>query len=229
MDDVNQQVLEEFYNIISSNKIELFENNANLRTSYLTVVLENIYQEHNASAVMRSCDAFGIRDLHVIEKNNPYVLQRDIARGAGRWVNLVNYSQKSSPTTICLNSLKSKGYKIIATSPNSDLMSINDLPLSNPLALVFGTEKEGISHEASIQADYTVHIPMYGFSESFNVSVSVALALQKLRDRLHEEKTNFLLSEKEKVELKIGWCANIIREGRKLEEEIRKRILDKRK
>ena len=229
MEKIDELILEEFYNIISENKIEMFNRLAGLRTRHLTVVLENIYQEHNASAVMRTCDCFGIQELHTIEKNNVYKIQRDIARGAGRWVDLSNYNSKEDPTSTCLNSLKEKGYTIVATTPHEKEITLRELPLDKPIALVFGTEKEGISSTVMENADYFVRIPMYGFTESYNISVSVALALQYLRERLQNEEIPFLLTEEEQTLLKIQWSTKIIRDGEKIEAEIRKRILDKMK
>lgn len=221
---LDKLVLNAFYNVITSEKIELFEKYASLRTNHITIALENIYQEHNASAVLRSCEAFGIQQLHVIEKNNTYKVQRDIARGAGRWVDLINYSNKDNPTDSCVNSLQKKGYKIVATTPHEKSFQLKDLPLDKPLAIFFGTEKKGISTELTSKADYLVGIPMYGFSESFNVSVSVALVLQKLRERLQDENVNFLMNGEEQTKLKIRWATKILRDGDKIEQEIRKRL-----
>jgi tRNA (guanosine-2'-O-)-methyltransferase len=226
--NLDKLVLDEFYGIVSQNKIEMFNEIAALRTKHLTVVLENIFQEHNASAVLRTCDCFGIQELHAIEKNNTYKVQRDIARGAGRWVDLNNYSS-TTPTQDCLIKLKNEGYVIVATTPHEKEISLKELPLNKPLALVFGTEGEGISADVEELADHFVRIPMYGFTESFNVSISVALALQFLRSRLESEKIDFLLDTEEQVKLKINWCTKIIRDGSKLEAEIRRRIVQKRK
>lgn len=225
---LNEEVLDEFNKIISEEKVAMFEKNAALRTNHITVVLENIYQEHNASAVLRTCDCFGLQNLHAIEKNNKYQVQRDIARGAGRWVNLTNYSSKT-PTKDCLSKLTQQGYKIVATTPHEKETSLSDLPLDQPLAFVFGTEKEGISQEVIENADYFAKIPMYGFTESFNISVSVALVLQFMRNRLTESKTPYLLSHDEQTLVKIAWSTKIIRDGDKVETEIRKRLLEKKK
>lgn len=195
------------------------------RTKHLTVVLENIYQEHNASAVIRSCDCFGIQELHVIEKNNQYKIQRDIALGAGRWVDLYNYDQGESPTKDCISKLKNKGYRIVATTPHEKDVTIHDLDITTPIALVFGTERKGISQEIIEMADEFVRIPMYGFTESFNISVSVALALNSLRDRLNQSNVDWKLNEKEQTLLKIKWCKKILRSGNEMEEEFRRRLL----
>lgn len=220
-------VLEELYKIITPSKKEMFDRIAAQRTRHLTIALENVYQEHNASAVLRTCDCFGIQDLHVIEKDNQYKVQRDIALGAGRWVDMFNYDQGSSPTLDCILKLKSQGYRIIATTPHTNDQAIHDIDLSKPAALIFGTERRGISEEVIEQADEFVKIPMYGFTESFNISVSAAITLHTLRERLEKSDINWKLEEYEQVLLKLKWCRKILREGQLLEDEIRRRLFGK--
>ncbi len=218
---MNSKVLAAFYEIITPNKKEMFDRIAADRTKHLTVVMENIYQEHNASAVLRSCDCFGLQDLHVIEKDNTYKIQRDIALGAGRWVDMYNYDDSENVTKDCLNDLKSKGYKIVATTPHTDSQTIYDLDLTQPIALVFGTERRGISEEVVEMADEFVKIPMYGFTESFNISVSVAIVLNTLRQRLEQSDLNWKLSDEEQTLLKINWCSKILNGGDLLEKKFR--------
>lgn len=220
----NKQLLDAFYDIISERKIEMFDRIASERTNYLTVVLENVFQEHNASAVLRSCDCFGIQNLHVIEKDNQYKVQRDIALGAGRWVDIFNYDKGDNPTLDCLQKLKGKGYKIVATTPHEKDCLISDLDLSHPVALVFGTERKGISKVVEGMADEFVKIPMYGFTESFNVSVSAAITLNVLRERLDKSEINWKLNDKEQVDLKLKWSKKIVNKGEMLEQELIKRL-----
>jgi len=139
----DKSVLDEFYTIITPNKQEMFDRIAAERTRYLTVVLENVFQEHNASAVLRSCDCFGIQELNVIEKDNQYKVQRDIALGAGRWVDLYNFDQGSQPSVDCITKLKAKGYKIVATTPHTNGETIKELEQTQPDAWEFGTEGKG--------------------------------------------------------------------------------------
>ena len=226
MMDREELVLKELYDLITENKREMFDRIAADRTRHVTVVLENIYQEHNASAVLRTCDCFGIQELHIIEKDNTYKVQREIARGAGRWVDMFNYSEEN-PTVSCLNSLKSKGYNIIATTPHTKANTINDIDLSKPAAFVFGTERRGISEEVIEMADHFVSIPMYGFTESFNISVSVAIVLNTIRERLEQSSLNWKLTEEEQRSLKLQWCRSILNGGQALEDEIRKRLFEK--
>lgn len=222
-----EKILAEFYGIISESKQQLYDTIAAERTKYITVVLENIFQEHNASAVLRSCDCFGIQELNVIEKDNQYKVQRDIARGAGRWVDMYNFDKGENPSLDCIQKLKEKGYKIVATTPHTNDVTINELDLSQPLALVFGTEGEGISQEIIAIADEFVKIPMYGFTESFNISVSVAITLNVLRNRLEESTINWKLSPEEQTALKIKWSKKILRAGNELEVAFRERLFQK--
>jgi tRNA (guanosine-2'-O-)-methyltransferase len=223
----NQIVLNELYKIITPSKQEMFDRIAAERTNFLTVSLENVYQEHNASAVLRSCDCFGIQQLHVIEKNNQYKVQRDIALGAGRWVDMFNYDQGGNPTMDCINNLRLKGYRIVATSPHANEKTINDIDISQPMALIFGTERRGISDEVKAAADEFVSIPMYGFTESFNISVSVAITLNVLRQRLEKSSVDWKLTQEEQISLKLKWCRKILRGGQELEDEIRRRLFGK--
>lgn len=227
MDYIDDKVLALFYEIITPNKVELFDRIAAQRTKYISIALENIYQEHNASAVLRTCDCFGIQELNVIEKNNQYEIKRDIALGAGRWVNMYNFNKGENPTSDCIAKLKAKGTKIVATSPHDSSHTISTLPLDAPCAFFFGTERQGLSKEVLETADYTVTIPMYGFTESFNISVSVALLLQGIRNRLMQSEFDWKLSEEEQIELKISWCRKILNGGDALENEFRRRIIKK--
>ncbi|WP_343605079.1 RNA methyltransferase [Fluviicola sp.] len=220
---MKKELLRAFYDLIPEVKGQLFDDVASNRTRYLTVLLEEIYQEHNASAVLRSCDCFGIQELHVVESKNQYKVQRDIARGAGRWVDLFNYNEGTTPLMDAVSKLKSQGYKIAALTPDATL-SVFDIPLDQPLALSFGTEWEGISDEIREVADYKVAIPMVGFTESFNVSVSVALTLQALRQRLVVSDLDWKLTEEEQTDVKLKWCQRYMRNGDVVRKELEKRL-----
>ncbi|HLP54606.1 MAG TPA: RNA methyltransferase [Fluviicola sp.] len=217
------KLLEAFYEMIPDNKKVMFDAIAAERTRHITVVLENIYQEHNASAVMRSCESLGVQELHVIESKNQYKAQRDIARGAGQWIELYNYDSQQ-PVADCLAGLKERGYRIAILTPEADSHSIFDVPIDEPLALVFGTEWEGISDKAREMADLSVSIPMVGFTESFNVSVSVALSLQAIRHRLESASFDWKLSEEEQIAVKLNWCQHIMKNGEAVRRELITRL-----
>lgn len=224
--NLDEKVLSAFYDIISPSKQEMFDRIAADRTRHITVVMENILKDHNASAVLRTCDCFGIQDLHAIEKGQEYVIQREIARGAGNWVDLHSHSAGDEPEMECIRFLKKKGYRIVATSPRAE-KSIHDLTIDQPIALIFGTEKRGISETVESNADDLVRIPMYGFTESFNISVSAAICLNILRHRLEKSDIEWKLKHNDQVKLKINWSTKIIRDGKEVEKEIRRRILEK--
>lgn len=221
------EVLAEMYELITPNKREMFDRIAADRTRHLTVVLENVYQEHNASAILRSCDCFGIQDLYVIEKQFRYEVKRDIALGAGRWVDMYHYNEGQEPDIACINDLKEKGYKIVATTPHTNDKTIHELDLCQPIAIVFGTERRGISETMVSLADEFVRIPMYGFTESFNVSVAAALTMNVLRERLEQSELNWKIGPSDQIQLKLDWCRKILRGGQALEDEIRNRLFEK--
>ncbi|WP_349354453.1 TrmH family RNA methyltransferase [Gracilimonas sp. BCB1] len=188
------------------------------RTRHITVVVEDIYQPHNASAVLRSCDGFGIQDVHIIENSNTFDASTQVTIGADQWLTLHRYREKRKDNTkLCLNSLKEKGFRVIATSPHENDTNLNDLPLDQKTALVFGTELDGISERAKEMADGFVKIPMAGFSESFNISVSAAVCLYNVTRRLRASDINWKLSEEELEELKYLWLKKSIKAGEQIE------------
>ncbi len=196
---------------ISESRRAKFDEVLNFRTRHITIVLEDLYQPHNASAVLRSCDIFGIQDIHIIENKHAYTVNKDIAMGSPKWLNLHKYRNKENNSLACINTLKEKGYRIIATSPNESACTIDDLPVDKPLALFFGTELTGISETVVDHAEELVKIPMYGFTESFNISVSAALCLRSLTEKLHKSEVNWHLNDDEKEELLLRWLRNSIR------------------
>ena len=182
------------------------------RTSHIQVVLEDIFQPHNASAVMRSCECFGVQNLHVIENRNKYVLNREVTMGSSNWIHLHRYSEPDGQNSgRCLQTLKDKGCKIVATSLNPGSMPLSELPLEEPVALCFGTEEHGLSPAILEAADLHMHIPMFGFTQSFNISVSAAICLHDLRRRLADATDNWPLSEQEKRETWLLWLRNSVR------------------
>ena len=205
---------------VSQNKQNKFDEVIQNRTRYLTVVLEDIYQPHNASAVLRSCDCFGIQDVHIIENQNTFHVNPDVALGSSKWLNLIKYNQKVNNTPEAMKQLKSKGYRIVATTPHKDDVDLQDLDLEKgPVAMVFGTEMRGLTDEGLALADEYMKIPMYGFTESFNISVSAALCLFYLTEKLRASAINWQLSEAEQVEVKLAWARQVIKRSDLLEKK----------
>jgi tRNA (guanosine-2'-O-)-methyltransferase len=193
-------------NYLTDNKRHLFEKVANERTRHIAIALENVFQPQNASAAIRSCDCFGIQDVYIIENSNTYEINPNVVMGANKWVDIHKFNDTPNNTLNCITHLKKKGYRIVATTPHTNDYLIDDLPLDQPIALFFGTEKFGLSKEMMEQADDFVRIPMYGFTESFNISVSVSLCLQTLAKRIRSTtQLNWRLTQKEQSELKHEW------------------------
>ncbi|MEB3827501.1 TrmH family RNA methyltransferase [Phormidium sp. CCY1219] len=191
----------------------------NRRTRYLTLVLEDIYQTHNASAVLRNCDCFGIQDIHIVENLKEFTLNKDVSVGSERWLSVYRYrDENTNNTQHCLEKLKSEGYKIIATSPHAE-KPLDELSIDEKLALLFGSEVNGLSDYALQNADEVVTIPIQGFSESFNISVSAALCLYHLTTRLRKTKKNWPLTEAEKIELRLNWLRKSVRHSENLEQK----------
>lgn len=220
MDSSKRQALTEYLREFATEaRWHKIEEVAGQRTRHICVVVEDIYQPHNASAVLRSCDGFGIQDVHIIENSNEFDASSQVTIGADQWLTLHRYrNPESDNTELCFNKLKEQGYKVIATSPHENDTNLNDLPLDQKTALVFGTELDGISDRAKELADGFVKIPMAGFSESFNISVSAAVCLYNLTRRLRASDINWKLSEEEIEELKYQWLRKSIKAGEQLEQ-----------
>lgn len=181
------------------------------RTRWVTLALEDIYQPHNASAVLRSCECFGVQDVHIIEDRNEYDPSPRVDMGSSGWLTLKRYDEGSDNTTLALDVLRQRGYKLVATTPHRDDCLLEDLAVEQPLALLFGTEETGLSERAMAAADAFVRIPMYGFTESFNISVCAALMLHELTRKIRAEKILWTLSTEEKAELRLQWYRQSIR------------------
>jgi tRNA (guanosine-2'-O-)-methyltransferase len=166
-------------------------------------------------------DCLGFQELHLIEKNNNYEFQRDIALGAARWLDVVQHQNPPEPIFDGMHLLKRQGYKIVATTPHHKALTPQTIDLTQPIALFFGAEKHGISEELLHGADELLHIPMHGFTESFNLSVSTALVLNALRTRLEESSIDWLLPAEAQTELKISWCERILNDGPQLAQKFR--------
>ena len=191
---------------ITEERKRRFEEVLQYRTRHLTVVLEDIFQPHNASAVLRSCDLRGIQDIHIVENNFKYDVNPDVVLGSTKWLNLHHYDRAEFNTPEVFGRLHAKGYRIVATCPHRDDFTPDTLPLDQPVALVFGTEKLGLSDYAVENADMHIRIPMFGFTESYNISVSAALLLYALTNRLHaSEGIGWHLTEEEKDDLRLEW------------------------
>jgi tRNA (guanosine-2'-O-)-methyltransferase len=199
-------------------RFQLFKDVASNRTRYITPVLEDIYQPHNASAVLRTCDCLGIQDIHIIEQRNRYKLNPDVELGSAQWLNLIRYNKSEGNTAEAIENLKASGYRIVATTPHTRDVSLDDFDLSpGKVALLFGTELKGLSQQAIDMADEYVRIPMSGFTESFNISVSVAIMTYSLMRDLRSSAIPWRLDETEQKILVLDWLRKSIKHSDQLE------------
>ena len=203
-------LMEHMQQFLTDQRKALFEKVLSFRTRHITVVMEDIFQSQNASAVLRTCDLNGIQDIHIIENNYAYDVNPDVALGSSKWLNLIKHNEQEQNTLETFKQLRSEGYQIVATSPHKDDFTPETLPLDQKLALVFGTELTGLSETAIENADTYVRIPMYGFTESYNISVSAALLLYTLTHRLKATEIDWQLSEAEIRDIKLKWAMRTI-------------------
>lgn len=200
-------------------RLERFDEIIADRLAHMHVVLEDVYQAHNASAVIRSADCFGVQHVHFIENRNKYKISGEVALGASQWVSI----HRHSSTRAALQQLKSEGYRIAVTSPHKNGRSPEDFDVREKFALVFGTEKQGISEEAADVADAFVTIPMMGFTESFNISVCAALCMYDLTRRIRREVPQPGLAESEKSAVYLEWLLKTIKRSDLLVKDFLKR------
>jgi tRNA (guanosine-2'-O-)-methyltransferase len=220
--DINAKLLTYLEGFVTDKRKNLFRNILQDRTRHFTVVLEDIYQQHNSSAVIRSCDIFGIQDVHVIENKYKSKVSRHIAKGSQKWLSFHNYKEDTNNTLECLNTLKSKGYQIIATSPHNNSSILHDFDISKKSAFVFGVEKTGVSDLVINNADGILKIPMVGFTESLNISVAAAIILENLTFKLRKSSVDWKLTNEEQKILYASWIEKTIKNV----DEIKERFIE---
>lgn len=209
--ETRQYLLGAIRELIYEERWEKFLEVINQRTRYLTVVIEDFYQPHNGSAIIRTCELMGIQDLHVIENRNPWEINKDILVGSNKWIDIIRYNNTENNTLNCYRKLRKRGYRIVATSPHKEDCLLKDLPLDQKTALVFGNEGHGLTPDALDKADAYVRIPSVGFTESYNVSVSAALCLYELKEKLHQNPVSWQLDEEEKEILLLDYAFRTVR------------------
>jgi len=155
------------------------------RTRTLTLVMEAFCDPQNVNAVLRTCDAFGIQEVHVVEgREKPYDRNKKISQNADKWLDVVRWRS----TRECLEHLKARGFTICATHLDGGARALGELSFAGPVALVFGSEHRGVSADALALADVRFAIPMHGFVQSLNVSVAAAVALARAVERREVER-----------------------------------------
>ncbi len=212
-----KKLIEHLSEFVTEKRLQTFRNVLENRTRYITVVLEDIFQTHNASAVLRTCECFGIQDIYTIENRNTFNPNPEVDMGSSKWLSIYSNNRNENNTIATIKELKKKGYRIISTTPNNNATYLNNFDiLKGKIALFFGTELTGLSKEALSFSDEQIKIPMYGFTESFNISVSVSIILSNLVDRLRASFVLWQLSPEEKEILLLDWLKESIQSSDKI-------------
>ncbi len=201
-------------NFITDHKKAKMEEVLAQRSRYFTVVLEDIYKPHNASAVIRTCDCFGVQDIHIIEKTSSYKINPYVTRGAAQWVDIHKYEDGVDQSAVnrCFDTLRQQGYTILATSPHSQSLALHEIKAEQKTALVFGNEHSGVSAEVMEKCDGLVHIPMTGFTDSFNISVSASICLYDLQQKIKQNNPGqYFLSNEEKDSIRLDWYKKVVK------------------
>ncbi|MGB1018864.1 MAG: TrmH family RNA methyltransferase [Chitinophagales bacterium] len=200
--EFNEALLKYLSQFISDKRAQLFHEVLEKRTRHFAIALEDIFQPHNANAVIRSADCFGIQDIYTIETINDFEPSRGVSKGAIKWINRTSFNDFDK----AFETIKAKGYQIVATSPHEGNFDLKDFDISKKSVFFFGAEKKGISEKTKQNADAFLKIPMQGFTESLNISVSAAIIMQYLTDKLRNSNhINWQLSTEEKEELFLDW------------------------
>ena len=221
-----EKVFRHLSQFVSDHKQNFIEKVLAQRTRYLTVVLENIYQSQNASAAVRTSECLGLQDIHIVEDTAKYHLNIRVLKGSYKWMNLHRYRErKLNNTEVCFQHLRSQGYRILVADPAEDGISIDKLDVSaGKMALVFGNELHGASGYGLQHGDQKIRIPMFGFTESLNVSVSAAICLSTILKKLRESSIQIGLSEDEKNTIRLAWYRKIVRRSDVVEREFLRTI-----
>lgn len=209
---IDIKLIEHLETYLTENRLQRFKKVIKERTNFFTVATEDVYQLHNTSAVIRSCDVFGIQEINIVEETNTKRIDREIAMGAQKWVDLNRYQSVKD----CIKDLKNKGYQIVATTPHTDDCELYDFDVTKKSCFFFGRETQGLSEDVLKEADVFLKIPMVGFTESLNISVSAAIILQHVTTKLKKTDINWQLTEAEKLEKRLDWCKKTIKSYAKI-------------
>ena len=208
-------LLEYLENFMSENRKNRFLEVLKNRTNHFTIAVEDVFQLHNTSAVMRSCEVFGIQNLHVVEQRYGKSIDKQIAMGAEKWVDINRYDTMKN----CISTLKEQGYQIIATTPHNESCMLDEFDVTKKSAIFFGTEIDGLSEEVMKHADGFIKIPMVGFTESLNISVSAALVIQDITNRMRHTDIAWQLTEEEVIEKRLDWTRKTIKDIEYIEKQ----------
>ncbi|MFT3920655.1 TrmH family RNA methyltransferase [Cloacibacterium sp.] len=217
--DKLQETFDYLKQFLTDERLSKIEHFSKESSDFVLPVMEDVYQFRNAAAIVRSVEACAFHHVVALEEENVFNPNLKVTKGAETWVQV----EKMPNNIDSLKEIKNRGYRILAVSPEKNATMLPDYEIKEPIALVFGTELEGVSDEVLGFADETLAIPMYGFTKSFNVSVAAAICMYELKQKLMKSGIDYKLSDEKLLEMKIRWTVNSIRSG----EELLERFLKK--
>ncbi|MDQ1097317.1 MULTISPECIES: TrmH family RNA methyltransferase [Chryseobacterium] len=206
------QTFEYLKRFLTEERLAKIEHFSPESSDFVLPVLEDVYQFRNAAAIVRSVEACGFHKVVALQEENNFEPNLRVTKGADTWVEV----EKLPRTIDSLQEIKNRGYKIVAVSLENNAKMLPEYEVTEPMALVFGTEMEGVSQEILDFADETLAIPMYGFTRSFNVSVAASICMYELKQKLIKSDIDYKLSEEKRLRMKIRWAVNSIRSGEEI-------------
>ena len=208
----NQEIYDYLQQFLTNERLSKIEHFSKESSDFVLPVMEDVYQFRNAAAIVRSVEACGFHHVVALEEENVFNPNLKVTKGAETWVQV----EKMPNNLDSLKEIKSRGYRILAVSPEKNATMLPDYEVKEPIALVFGTELEGVSDEILDFADETLAIPMFGFTKSFNVSVAAAICMYELKQKLMKSGIEYQLSDQKLLELKIRWAKNSIKSSEQI-------------
>ena len=208
----NQKIFQHLQQFLTDERLEKLNHFAPEGSDFVLPVIEDVFQFRNAAAIVRSVEACGFHKIIAMESEHEFNPNLRVTKGAETWVEV----EKLPHNLDSLREIKNRGYKILAVSPENNATMLSDYDLKEPVALVFGTEAAGVSEEILDFADETLAIPMYGFTQSFNVSVAAAICVYELKQKLLRSNLDYKLSEEKLWEMKVRWAMNSIKSGEQI-------------
>ena len=216
---LKKELISYLSSFVKEERVELFQTKIKERSRHLTVVLEDIFQSRNISAIMRSADCFGLQDIHIIENKNKFISDKTVSLGAGEWLSIFHHNKEKNNTKLCIENLKKQGYQIIASTPHNSDITLDEVDIeNNKIAILLGTELTGLSQHALDLADKKMKIEMHGFTESLNISASAAICCQSLSNKMRKSDINWKIKESEEDEIILNWLRNTIKSSEEIEQ-----------
>lgn len=197
---------------LTEERLRKIEHFAPESSDFVLPVLEDVYQFRNAAAIVRSVEACGFHKVVALQEENNFEPNLKVTKGADTWVEV----EKLPRNMESFQKIKDKGYKIVVVSLENNAKMLPEYEITEPIALVFGTEMEGVSQEILDFADETLAIPMYGFTRSFNVSVAASLCMYELKQKLMKSNIDYKLDDEKLLRMKIRWAVNSIKSGEQI-------------